>query len=142
MTTKRSPQPAHEDALEEPPRSIDTQPGRIAVLLKNPSAAVVLLLAACTALVTTSQAQEIGDPSKGRKFAQDICAQCHAVLPNEVISPRFNIASFRRIANTPGMTEQALSIWLTTSHPTMPNFFLEIEDRKNVVAYIASLKDK
>lgn len=98
--------------------------------------------AALFAVTASASAQEVGDAAKGKKFAEEQCAQCHAVLREERVSPRFNIASFGRIANTPGMTAQALSIWMTTSHPTMPNLILEAEDRQNVVAYIVSLKDK
>lgn len=101
-----------------------------------------VIFAGTIAVVLPASAQNVGDPIAGRKFAQEQCAQCHAVLPEERVSPRFNIASFGRIANTPGMTAQALSIWMTTSHPTMPNLVLEAQDRQNVVAYIASLKDQ
>jgi hypothetical protein len=47
---------------------------------------------------------------------------------------------FEDIANTPGVTEAALYVWLTSSHPTMPDIVLEKEDLRNVVAYILSLK--
>ena len=113
------------------------------MLSKSTSAVGILAcIGLCLSTITVGRAQDVVDPSKGRKFSQGLCAECHGVLPDEVISPRFNIASFKRISNTPGMTEQALSIWLTTSHSTMPNFILEAEDRRNVVAYNASLKDK
>ena len=104
--------------------------------------AIAFVLGVAASPAAMAQALEAGDTSKGRMFAQEACAQCHGVLPDEVVSPRFNVASFKRIANTPGMTQQALSIWLTTSHPTMPNFILELEDRRNVAAYIVILKDK
>jgi hypothetical protein len=48
---------------------------------------------------------------------------------------------FKDVANTSGMTATALTIWLQTSHPTMPNIILEPNDMSNVVAYILSLKD-
>ena len=47
---------------------------------------------------------------------------------------------FQTVANAPGMTEMALTVWLQTSHPTMPNIILEQDDLRNVVAYIRSLK--
>ncbi len=49
---------------------------------------------------------------------------------------------FQEVADTPGMTELALSVWLQSSHPTMPNIVLEQDDLRNVVAYIRSLKGK
>lgn len=92
---------------------------------------------------TTSFARaQTGDVSKGQKIAEQACTECHAVKRDERVSPHFNVAPFRQIANTPGMTAQALFIWMTTSHPTMPNIILEEGDRRDVIAYIASLKDK
>ena len=41
-----------------------------------------------------------------------------------------------------GMTEMALSVWLQSSHPTMPNIVLSQDEIRNVVAYIRSLKGK
>jgi hypothetical protein len=40
------------------------------------------------------------------------------------------------------MTDLALSVWLQTSHPTMPNIILEQDDMRNVIAYIRSLQSK
>jgi hypothetical protein len=39
------------------------------------------------------------------------------------------------------MTGIALTVWLTTSHPTMPNIIVEPHDMDNVIAFILSLKD-
>ena len=101
------------------------------------------LLAACWILigVTVAHAVEVGDPDQGLAFAQRVCAMCHAVLPTESESPVPGLATFKTIANTPGMTETALGVWLQTSHPTMPNFVLDPQDRDNVIAYITSLRD-
>lgn len=88
-----------------------------------------------------AHAQEPGSAGKGRAFAQRICAECHGVLPDDRISPRFGIATFKAIANTPGMTGTALTVWLQTPHKSMPNFIIEAEDRTNVIAYILSLRD-
>ena len=38
------------------------------------------------------------------------------------------------------MTATALSVWLQSSHPTMPNFILNNDDTRNIIAYILSLK--
>jgi len=35
-----------------------------------------------------------------------------------------------------------LSVWLQTSHPTMPNIILEQDDMRNVIAYIRSPQGK
>ena len=47
---------------------------------------------------------------------------------------------FKDVANMPGMTGTALRVWLSTSHPTMPNIIVEPTDMDNVIAFIVSLK--
>lgn len=101
-----------------------------------------LLVSGVMAASVDARAEATGDVVKGQRLAEQTCAECHAVKKDETISPHFNVASFRMIANTPGMTPQALFVWMTSSHPTMPNFILEENDRRDVVTYIASLKDK
>jgi hypothetical protein len=49
--------------------------------------------------------------------------------------------AFRNIANTPGMTATAIRVFLTTSHPKMPNLILTPEEIADVSAYILSLRD-
>ena len=97
-----------------------------------------VLLAAFASQV---KAQE-GDIAAGAAYAKQVCASCHAVLPNEQISPLVQAPPFQKVANLPGMTEMALSVWLQSSHPTMPNIILKPDDLRNVVAYIESLKSK
>ncbi len=81
------------------------------------------------------------DVAAGKAYAEQICAACHAVQPGERDSPLFEAPPFQDVAETPGMTELALSVWLQSSHPTMPNIILEPDDMRNVVAYIRSLED-
>jgi len=97
-------------------------------------AAAMLLVSWCAA-----KAQE-ADIEAGATYAGEVCAACHAVLANEQHSPLPQAPTFQSVANTPGMTELALSVWLQSSHPTMPNIILEQDDMRNVVAYIRSLK--
>ena len=97
---------------------------------------------ACLAPASVAQAQETGDLRQGLAIAQRICAECHAVLPSEKESPRRELATFAIIANTPGMTGTALAVWLQTSHKSMPNFILELDERNNLIAYIVSLLEK
>jgi hypothetical protein len=67
-------------------------------------------------------------------------SECHALHRGET-SPEPTAPPFGDVANTKGMTATALTVWLTTSHPTMPNFVIEAHDMDNVVAYILSLKE-
>jgi mono/diheme cytochrome c family protein len=102
------------------------------------------LLAAITFMAgsTAAGAQELGDARKGLSFARKVCAECHAVLAGETVSPLASAPPFKAIANTPGMTAMALAVWFRTSHPTMPNIVIHGDDMDNITAYILSLRDK
>lgn len=93
-------------------------------------------------LATVARAQESGNVKQGLQFAQTYCSECHAVSAGDTSSPSPGVASFKEIANTPGMTGLALAVWFRTSHPTMPNFILESDDEADVIAYILSLKEE
>jgi cytochrome c len=85
-------------------------------------------------------AQEIGDAANGRNIATTVCAACHMVGKGEFQSPPGGAPAFARIAATPGMTSIALSAALLTSHRQMPNIILQPDERRDVIAYILSLK--
>ena len=91
-------------------------------------------------LALSAEAQA-GDPGAGAAYAKQVCAQCHAIDQTGT-SPEPTAPPFKDVANTPGMTGTALRVWLSTSHPTMPNIIVEPQDMDNVIAYILSLKDK
>jgi mono/diheme cytochrome c family protein len=99
------------------------------------------LAAAILALSSEALAQD-ADIEAGAAYAKQVCAACHAVLPGEQVSPLPQATTFQSVANTPGMTELALTVWLQSSHPTMPNIVLEPDNMRNVVAYIRSLESK
>jgi mono/diheme cytochrome c family protein len=98
----------------------------------------VMVVAAASLLASAAHAQD-ADIEAGAAYAQEVCAACHAVLPNEETSPLPQAPTFQSVADTPGMTELALTVWLQSSHPTMPNIILKQDDLRNVVAYIRSL---
>jgi mono/diheme cytochrome c family protein len=101
------------------------------------------VLAAAMLLVSgyAAHAQD-ADIAAGQAYAEKVCAACHAVLANENMSPLAEAPTFQSVADTPGMTEMALTVWLQSSHPTMPNIILKPDDLRNVVAYIRSLDRK
>jgi mono/diheme cytochrome c family protein len=100
---------------------------------------------AVTTLLVTSLgsvsvlAQDQNPAQRGRAVAERRCAACHAVQPDETVSPNSAAASFSRVASTSGMTELALQAMLHTSHRTMPNLILEADEARDVIAYILSL---
>jgi mono/diheme cytochrome c family protein len=101
----------------------------------------VMLAAALTTTAFTANAQD-RDVAAGRTFAREACNSCHIVEPTNaparivVIGP-----NFQDIANTKGMTATALRVFLTTSHPKMPNLILTPEQITDVTAYILSLRE-
>jgi mono/diheme cytochrome c family protein len=107
--------------------------------MKDPIEMGIALLVSAIIVVPAS-AQE-GDALAGRTVAQNTCATCHAISGGQQ-STNANAPAFDKIANVPGMTAIALQASLQTSHRAMPNLILSTEDRRNVVAYILSLRAK
>jgi cytochrome c2 len=89
---------------------------------------------------SSAGAQQAGDPGAGASYAKQLCAKCHAIEGTDA-SPNRKAPRFRDVANTPGMTATALTVWLKTSHPTMPDIVIEQTDMDNVIAFILSLKE-
>jgi tetratricopeptide (TPR) repeat protein len=89
-----------------------------------------------------TDAMDIGDARRGLGYAQKVCAACHNVSASDAPSPDRNAPPFERIANTPGMSVTALTVWSRTMHPTMPNLIIEPNDMDDLIAHILSLKDR
>jgi mono/diheme cytochrome c family protein len=101
----------------------------------------VVLAAALAAAAFNAKAQD-GDIAAGHAFARQACKACHMVELKGRSPRRFEIGpAFRDIAATPGMTATALKVFLTSSHPKMPNLILTPEEIADVSAYILSLRD-
>jgi len=92
-------------------------------------------------LANAACALEVGNPERGLDYARRICADCHSVEPGTTFLFS-DIPSFRDIANSEGMSPRALAVWLTTSHPNMPNLIIPPDDRDDVIAYIMSLRGR
>jgi len=95
---------------------------------------VLVGLAAGLLAPAPSLAQDADDVRHGREIAQTICAACHVVAKGQLAPP------FPVLAATPGMTTIALTAALLTSHRQMPNIVLQTDERRDVIAYILSLK--
>lgn len=88
-----------------------------------------------------ARAQDTGNSSRGLNYARAHCAECHGVeTMADDFSPNVDAPDFSVVANTPGMTERAVRVWLQTSHPTMPNLIIAPEDSDDLAAYIVSLR--
>jgi mono/diheme cytochrome c family protein len=103
-----------------------------------PEMGIALLVSVIIAAPATAQE---GDARAGLTIAQDTCAACHAIRRGQQ-STNANAPAFDKVANVPGMTAIALQASLQTSHRSMPNLILSTDERRNVAAYILSLKAK
>jgi hypothetical protein len=68
--------------------------------------------------------QEIGDTELGRQYTEETCSSCHAVHAHEIDSRFEHATPFQIVAEASGMTANALTAWLQTSHPTIPNIIM------------------
>jgi len=67
----------------------------------------------------------------GHAFAREARRACHIVEAEESSPREFEIGpAFCDIANVPGMTAAALRVFLTSSHPKMPNLALTPEETR------------
>jgi mono/diheme cytochrome c family protein len=99
-------------------------------------AGIIAVSSAATAL-----AQQVGEPFNGRVLATRVCAECHAIEAGAAAakSPNENAPAFAAVANTAGINELALTVFLRSFHPTMPNLILSDAQTRDVIAYILSL---
>jgi mono/diheme cytochrome c family protein len=101
---------------------------------------IALLVTLVTLSIATSQAAEVGDPTKGFALVREGCGQCHATRKGDSFSPNLRAPTFVKLATTPGMTGVALNVALTTPHAGMPMFMFSAEEREDIIVYILSLK--
>ena len=83
---------------------------------------LALSLVVLVASISGALAQDPGDPQAGFNIAQGICSKCHGISAEP--SPLPQALRFREVADQKGMTGTALTVWMQTSHPTMPNIAL------------------
>jgi mono/diheme cytochrome c family protein len=102
----------------------------------------LVLVALAVALLVPTQilGQDAADVGHGREIAQTICAACHVVAKGQLVLPNSEAPPFPVLAATPGMTTIALTAALLTSHRLMPNIVLQPDERRDVIAYILTLK--
>lgn len=96
---------------------------------------LVIAAALLAALATPALAQDVGNPEIGKRIADGQCAECHASALVPGRGP-----AFAAIARMPSTTATALTVYLRTSHPAMPNIILSPAEQDDVIAYILSLK--
>jgi mono/diheme cytochrome c family protein len=104
---------------------------------------LILAALATFSALGSAHAEQLGNADEGLAYARAHCGECHGVEAHrEDFSPNVDAPDFAVVANTPGMTERAIAVWLQTPHPSMPNFMIPEDVRDDLVAYILSLKAK
>ena len=94
------------------------------------------------AVVTASllgRAAMAQDVVAGGRVARAHCAACHQTGRDIATVPGL-APSFGAIANTKGMTQTSVRVFLSSSHEAMPNYVLSERDIADVAAYIMSLR--
>jgi mono/diheme cytochrome c family protein len=99
-----------------------------------------LVAAACLALAPhTVLADPSPNAAAGQKLAQQYCAECHAVVPSSK-SGWTDAPAFEAIANRPGTTAQALSLFIQQAHMHMLNTQRPPAEANEIAAYILGLR--
>jgi len=99
-----------------------------------------LPVVALLALFTAAGSAE-ADPTRGLQLSEELCSQCHAVIPGES-SPNPKAPTFARSAADPSITRYSLRAFLRTPHSTMPNIIVKPDDVDDIADYLLSLAPK
>lgn len=93
-----------------------------------------------TLLLAHSLPAAAADAQRGHQIAKSWCVSCH-VIDNAGTGTRIDTApSFPTIAADAARSNaQRLTVWLSTSHPTMPDFGMARDEVADLVAYIRTL---
>ena len=103
---------------------------------------VKALLLGLMFMSTGAAADELlGDPTAGRRLAEDVCSACHVIAPGEASTTESNAPAFPDLANTPRVTALSLRVFLQSPHERMPDFRLDRDETDNVIAYILSMEE-
>ena len=101
----------------------------------------ILMPLAFTFITLTPVAAASPQEQRGKTFALNNCAKCHSidkVSPSPLkIAPPFRILHKRYPIETLG---EALAEGISTGHPTMPEFQLEIDQIGDLLAYLKTLE--
>ena len=109
-------------------------------VLRSAFMASLLALAACAADQTDAPAPAAPEVVRGRAYAEDTCAACHAIDRGATVSPNPLAPPFQAVADTPGMTRIALAAWIQSAHVNMPQLIVDQDRTDDLWAYLSTLK--
>ena len=90
------------------------------------------------------------DSDRGRYVAEKWCSECHRVAPDQpsgmraghILPPPITAPSFMAIAARADTTADSLARFIGELHLPMPTYRLSETERREVIAYILSLKSE
>jgi mono/diheme cytochrome c family protein len=85
---------------------------------------------------------DTGSAVRGRAYAQEACASCHAITPGNTMSPHPDAPPFAELAQTPGMNGMALNVWLHSEHEQMPHMIVDSAHVEDLWAYMSTLESQ
>lgn len=86
--------------------------------------------------ISAAPALQKANPGDGERLAQQWCASCHIVSPQQRQATE-GALDFATIAKTPNFDAAQLALFLLDPHPVMPNMSLTRKEAADLAAYIA-----
>jgi len=110
--------------------------------LSTPAARGLLGGLVLIVLAAGAHAQQLGDPIAGKRYALDVCAECHMVADGQSGLYLADAPPFPDLAAMPSTTALSLRVFLQTPHAkrNMPDLVLTENQMDDVIAYILSLR--
>ncbi|HVJ55863.1 MAG TPA: c-type cytochrome [Aliidongia sp.] len=113
-----------------------------------PTAAILSSVAAAAMLGSCSVLES--EATKGHSIAEEWCAECHRVAPDQpsgsraghILPPPVEAPSFMSIAERPDVDRNWLRHFMAELHLPMPGYRLSADERDEVITYILSLKPR
>lgn len=102
-------------------------------------AVVAGIYLAAAPLAAQQSTPQTGNVAAGHAYAEQHCAQCHAIEAGAKSSLVFAAPPFASLVKHKKLTTAAIQGWLRASHSTMRTTALPKETRDDLVAYIKSL---
>jgi mono/diheme cytochrome c family protein len=108
--------------------------------------AVVMLLGLLAGTAEIAVAQSLKAPERtpnvanGRQLSVRLCTNCHMVATDAAGASGQLAPSFAAIARKPGQTPEQVAGAIIIPHPDMPAVSLTMQEIRDVVGYIVSLK--
>lgn len=92
-------------------------------------------------LLTTLAVAHADEPDavRGKMYAKQLCAGCHAITAEEPASPLAAAPPFLKVAKIDAHTAESFADWLGTAHPVINGVAVKPGVAGDILAYIRGL---